>query len=611
MKQAGIPGKVPGLPISRLLPLVLCALVLLAAAPVLTLGYLGARDNTSRLLRDRSELLLDEVEGRIRSLLEPPADQLAFLGGALESGSVRLADGAAFDRFMLGALAATPQVAALALIRPDASVRRYVRDGYRVEEQDWSEGYPAIQDAIAEAGRVVGLRYARPVWSPILRQMLLPIRYHVREEGGRVLGTLVGVVTVADLSAQLAALGEQLEAVPFVLLDRELVLAHPRVDLADPLLAGRADRPLPGLDEVGDAALAALWSSEPRPLTALAPLRRSSGHWTWIGNGGSAAYFYREMHGFGDAPWTVGFHVPGAASRRERWIVLGIGVLGLAMLATAGLVSIGIGRRLGRPVLGLAAAAERVEALDFAGVRPQLKRSSVREVNAAAAAFERMASGLAAFETYVPRTLVRRLVAAGGTAPASESRAVTILFTDLEGYTEFASGRPAEEVVTYLNEMLERVGPVIEAAGGTIDKYTGDGLLAFWGAPEPLADHARRACEAALAVAAGFAELSEARCWSGRPVCPLRVGLHTGPAVVGNIGFPGRLDYTVIGQAVNLAQRIQAAGRAPRFGAPAIVLVSEATRAAAGEVPGFNFSPYAAEAAPPPCELWRLTRRPA
>lgn len=596
------------MPISRLLPLVLCGLVLLAVAPVLTLGYLGARDNTSRLLRDRSELLLDEVEGRIRSLLQPPADQLAYLGAALERGGVTLAEGGAFDRFMLGALAATPQVAALAIIRPDARVRRYVRDGYRVEEQDWSEGFPAVQDALAEAGRAVGLRYARPVWSPILRQTLLPIRYHVRAEG-RVLGTLVAVVTVADLSAQLAILGGELEAVPFVLLDRDLVLAHPRVDLADPLLAGRADRPLPRLGEVGDPVLAALWTGEPNPLSALAPLRRSRGHWTWIGYE-SAAYFYREMQGFGDAAWIVGFHVPGSASRRERWIVLAIGLLGLALLAAAGLAAIAIGRRLGRPVLGLAAAAERVEALDFAGVR-QLKRGSVREMNAAAAAFERMARGLAAFETYVPRNLVKRLMAAGGTAPASEAREVTILFTDLEGYSSYASGRPAEEVVAYLNEVFGCIGPLIEAAGGTIDKYTGDGLMAFWGAPEPLGDHAVRACEAALAVAAGVAELSEARCWSGRPVCPLRIGLHTGPAVVGNIGFPGRLDYTVIGQTVNLAQRIQAAGRAPQFGVPALVLASGTTRAAVGEVRGFAFAPFAPEAVAPPCELWRLTRGPA
>jgi class 3 adenylate cyclase len=288
--------------------------------------------------------------------------------------------------------------------------------------------------------------------------------------------------------------------------------------------------------------------------------------------------------------------------------VLAIGLLGLVMLAGAAAAAVRIGHRLGRPVLSLAAAAERVEALDFSGVG-RLGRGPVREVNAAAAAFERMARGLAAFEAYVPKTLVRRLLAAGGTAPASEAREVTVMFTDLEGYTAFSGGRRAEDVVAYLNEMFGRIGPVIERAGGTIDKYTGDGLMAFWGAPEPLPDHARRACGAALEVAAAMAELNEARCWDGRPVCPLRVGLHTGPAVVGNVGFPGRLDYTVIGGAVNLAQRVQAAGRAPRFGVPAIALASAATREAAGEVPGLSFAPYAAEGAdPPPCELWRLTR---
>lgn len=591
----------PDMPISRLLPLVLCALVLLAVAPVLTLGYLGARDNTSRLLRDRSELLLDEVEAKIRLLLEPPGRQLTFLGAALQSGRVEPEDTAAFDAFMLGALAATPQVAILALVRPDASVRRYVREGFGVEEWDMQEGYPGIQEALAAAGRVTGLDYGSPDWSPILKQTLLPIRYHLRQaDGAR--ATLVAVVTIADLSARLAALGERLEATPFVLLGSDRILAHPRVDLADPT---SADRPLPALDGVGDPVLAAIWASEQRPLTSLAPLLRSRGHWTWIGYE-PHAYFFRELRGFGDLPWIVGFHTPSTSTRRERWIVLAIGSLGLAMLAASAAASVWIGRRLGRPVLSLAAAAERVEALDFKSVG-RIRRSPVREINAAAVAFERMARGLVAFETYVPRTLVRRLVAAGGAAPASESREITVLFTDLEGYTTFSRGRPAEEVVAYLNEVLERVGPLIEAAGGTIDKYTGDGLMAFWGAPEPMIDHARRACEAALAVAAAFAALNEARCWSGKPVCALRVGLHTGPAVVGNIGFPGRLDYTVIGEAVNVAQRIQAAGRAPPFGTPAIVLASEATRAAVGNTSTLRFAPFAAETAPP-CELWRLTR---
>ena len=599
-----------GIPISRLLPLVLGVLVLLAATPVLTLGYLGARDNTSRLLRDRSELLLDAVEAKIRTLLKPAAYQVGFVAAAIEEGRVDPGSGAPFDAFMLGALAAAPQVAAIALIRPDLTVRRYVRDGHRIEEErSWQDGYPAVREAVAEAHAAPGLRYAPPVWSPILGQTVLPIRQGVRSADG-LAGSIVAVVTLADLSAQLAVLGRELEAVPFVLLGRESVLAHPAVDLT---LPGQADRPLPPIDGVGDPALAEIWNDDQRPLSALAPFLRSSGHWTWLEGLSSRAYVYRELHDFGDRPWIVGFHVDSASSRRERWIVLAIGVVGLGVLLAAMAAAIGIGRRLGRPVLALADAAHRVEALDFAAVR-QIQRSSVREVDAAATAFERMARGLTAFETYVPRTLVRRLIASGETAPVSETREVTVMFTDLEGYTAFASGRPAEQVVAYLNEMFACVGPIIEAAGGTIDKYTGDGLMAFWGAPEPLADHARRACAAALDIAAAVARLNEERCWNGRPVCPLRIGLHTGPAVVGNVGFPGRLDYTVIGQAVNLAQRIQTAGRAPRVGLPAIVLVSAATRAAVSGEPGFAFGAFEGEnnaTTPPPCELWRLTRRTA
>lgn len=590
-------GRRDGLPISLLLPLVLVALVLVTVVPVLAMGYFGARENTSRLLRDRSELALDAVETKVRGLLKPPATQLAFIAAALRSGRIDLEDGAALDAFLLGALAAAPQIEALKLYLPDGTVRRYGREGLRVSVKRGPRGQGDAKDA----GE--GLTLAAPAPDPDTGRTLLPLLQRVLAADGAAI-EVIALVSVTGLSAQIAEVGRELQAVPFVLFGPDRVLAHPLVDLEDERQAWRQTRAMPGLEQVGDAVLAAIWTGGRHELTALAPFLRSSGHWTWVGPE-AYAYFYRELRDYGAAPWIVGFHTPGASSRRERWTVLAIGFAGLAILAAAAASAVVIGRRLGRPVLALAQSAERVEALDFASVL-HLRRGPIAEVNAASAAFERMARGLMAFETYVPRTLVRRLMAGGGTVPASEAREVTVMFTDLEGYTEFSRGRPAAEVAAYLNAMFARIGPVIEAAGGTIDKYTGDGLMAFWGAPEPATDHAARACRAALAVARAVAELNEERCWQGLPVCPLRIGLHTGEVVVGNVGFPGRLDYTVVGEAVNLAQRVQAASRARFVGAPAVVLVSEATFEAAGESPELRFVRAMAETES--SGLWRLTR---
>src|SRR5690606_35174704 len=122
----------------------------------------------------------------------------------------------------------------------------------------------------------------------------------------------------------------------------------------------------------------------------------------------------------------------------------------------------------------------------------------VRELTQANRAFERMARGLSLSATYLPRALVARLTLQQAGLPASEARVITVMFCDLEGYTSYARGRPATETAAYLNALLARVGPAIESAGGTIDKYMGDGLMAFWGAPDPSSDHARDACGGAL-----------------------------------------------------------------------------------------------------------------
>jgi len=175
-------------------------------------------------------------------------------------------------------------------------------------------------------------------------------------------------------------------------------------------------------------------------------------------------YIYRTLLDYGATPWTVGVHYPSAETRRERWIVLGIGIGGLVLLTIAIGVAVFLARRLARPVLGLAEAAARVEALDFAGARA-LPRGPVREVNQAAEAVERMAAGLTWFETYLPKTLVRRLMAAGTATPLTDTREVTVMFTDLERYSDFSSTHPAAEVVSYLTDLLARVGPIIEASG--------------------------------------------------------------------------------------------------------------------------------------------------
>ncbi len=141
-----------------------------------------------------------------------------------------------------------------------------------------------------------------------------------------------------------------------------------------------------------------------------------------------------------------------------------------------------------------------------------------------------------------------------------ETRQVTVLFADLRGFTEFAARHPASRVVETVNRVFEELTHVIFEHGGTFDKFLGDAILAFYGAPFSAADDARRALCSALDMQARFARLQ--RQSPDTPLADLQglgIGVHTGEAIVGNIGSERVMDYTVIGNTVNIARRLQEA----------------------------------------------------
>src|SRR5690606_32911690 len=180
-----------------------------------------------------------------------------------------------------------------------------------------------------------------------------------------------------------------------------------------------------------------------------------------------------------------------------------------------------------------------------------------------------------AFGRFIDPRVVKSLVREDSDALRAppESREVTVLFSDIRGFTTLSETRSPEEIVRLLNRYFARQVEVIFRHGGTIDKFIGDAIMAFWGAPVPNPDQAEHAVRAALEmtrVVRGFrAELA-----ADGIDFDIGIGLHTGPAVVGFIGAENRLDYTAIGDTVNLASRIEGQTKGV-----ARVLVSEETRA--------------------------------
>jgi adenylate cyclase len=154
-----------------------------------------------------------------------------------------------------------------------------------------------------------------------------------------------------------------------------------------------------------------------------------------------------------------------------------------------------------------------------------------------------------------------------------EKRVLTVFFSDLAGFTSLSERLTPEEVVTLLNRYLTAMTDIILAGGGLIDKYEGDAIMAFWGAPLPQEDHAARACLAALDNQSRLTSLREEFTRTGLPPVYARIGINTGEMIIGNMGSSQRFDFTVIGDSVNLASRLEGAGK--EYGVS--ILISEET----------------------------------
>src|SRR6516164_1792600 len=234
-------------------------------------------------------------------------------------------------------------------------------------------------------------------------------------------------------------------------------------------------------------------------------------------------------------------------------------LVGLAVLvAAAAVLSAWLARRLlAKPLITVMEEVKHVERFELGQVRRHPSR--VTELANLSNAIGDMAGGLAAFRKYIPADLVRMLVREGvEPRPGGSVRTLTVLFADIAGFTGL-SERLGDRIVPLLSAYLDTMSREVNAHGGTIDKFIGDAVMAFWGAPAANENHALDACRAALACqralrAAGLADDG------GRPL-KIRIGINSGSMLVGNIGSELRLNYTVIGDAVNVASRLEGANK--------------------------------------------------
>ena len=257
---------------------------------------------------------------------------------------------------------------------------------------------------------------------------------------------------------------------------------------------------------------------------------------------------------------------------------IGLMISTLVALSAALIFALFLTRSYSRPLEALAAQSRRLRDLDFGVIEPI--EANVLEVRELAETQAQSLAAVESFSRYVPVEVVRELLAEGDVARiGGQSREMTLLFSDIADFTRISEGLDPQALADHMAGYFDELIDIIQANGGTVDKLVGDAIVAFWGAPHADAEHASHATAAALACRDRLEVLNAEWQTASRPALVTRFGLASGTVIVGNFGAPDRLAYTVLGDKVNLASRLEGLNKA--YGSD--VLAAETTVTASGE----------------------------
>lgn len=561
-------------------------LVALSVGSVLVMSVLANFTNTFALLNRQAVQLIAGMERSILDESDQAERSVNAIARLYANGAIEISGTAASNSILQTLLLSTRVVEIYELRdRQGNGIGLARRPNGRIVKVPIA---PRRDLAREGAVRQRGARRSRPrpVWSePVVRHGVL---YHevsqVLKRDGKVDGVVRAAIGGHTINRITSALGRNNETTAFVLDEEGAVIAHSRqprqfrgrnrialADFPDEVL--KLFRQADELDAFAEGLASKKGVSVAEATTA-------SGNEHFI-------FITKQFTGLTEKPYTLGAYFSVAVLGGEVRRAVQAATLGFALLVIAVAAAIVFASYLSNPLRSIARTTSRFANLELQPFQP-LPRSKVREIDDQTQAINAMHTALTEFSHYVPKELVRGLLASGHDATRSEERDITVMFTDIAGFTAMSEKMSEAEVVELLNENFEVICQPIGTCRGTVDKFMGDGLMAFWGAPEADPEHARHALEAAAEIANAVARNNAFRRAKGLPALNVRIGVHSGKAVVGNIGGGDRHNYTVIGDTVNVANRLEQTGKEMDDWQDAVVVVSSECQRAAGDFAGLR-----------------------
>jgi class 3 adenylate cyclase len=300
--------------------------------------------------------------------------------------------------------------------------------------------------------------------------------------------------------------------------------------------------------------------------------------------------------GLGSRPWAIVTQIPrdfayASLDTMRRVLIL----VSVATIVIALFLAFAVARQITQPIQQLSAfandlAARRfdrrvtVNTRDELAVLGDVMSSAAADLQASEERIREEEAIRRDLRRYLPAELVNRVVRREQDMQlGGERREISVLFADVVAFTPIADSLPAEDTVSLLNELFTILTEIVFRHGGTVDKFIGDSVMAIWGAPEEQPDHAERAILAAEDMMRWLEAGNEGWRRKFGVTVELAIGINSGPAVVGNVGSETRMQYTAIGDVVNVAARLEAIAR------PQQILITQATKHAAGD--GFEYTP--------------------